>query len=163
MSQESVDVVRSINEPYEGRDVIPGMRAAVEQLGFDADPEASLAYWAQDPLLRHVHPEVEWDAPLPGVSTAHGAADLLRWWGEWLDAWESYTVRVLAYQDLGDWVMTTNDIRARGRDGIELGITNYQLWQVRDEKVVRVRIFFDESSAFAAARSASRGDVAGER
>jgi ketosteroid isomerase-like protein len=150
MADTSLEVVRAINEPWEGRDVIPTMRAALEQLGPDPQPDATVAFWAGDPLLRHIHPDVEWEAPLPGVSTAHGAADLLRWWGEWLEAWESYTIRILEYRDLGDWVMTLNDIRARGRDGIPLELTNFQLWQVREGKVTRVRIFFDERTALEA-------------
>jgi ketosteroid isomerase-like protein len=150
VSQEAVNVVRRINEPYEGQDVIPAMRAGFERLGPAPQSDELLAYWAEDPLLRHVHPDVEWEAPLPGVSTARGAADLLRWWGEWLDVWQSYTIRILDYRDLGHWVMTVNDIRARGRDGISLEISNFQLWQVRDGKVSRVRIFFDEPAALRA-------------
>jgi ketosteroid isomerase-like protein len=148
---EDLDVVRRITEPYEGQDIIPAMRASAERLGPDPQPDAMLAVWAEDPLLRHVHPDVEWESPVPGVSTARGPGDLLRWWGEWLEAWRSYTIHILAYRDLGDWVMTVNDIRARGRDDIPLEIVNFQLWQVRDGKVARVRIFFDERAALNAA------------
>jgi ketosteroid isomerase-like protein len=151
VSQQNVDMVRSINEPYEGHDIIPWVRAALQRLGPDPHSDTLLAYWAEDPLLRHVHPDVEWDAPLPGLSAARGASDLLRWWGEWLEVWESYTIRIVDYRDLGDWVMTVNDIRARGRDGISLETTNFQLWQVRDSKVARVKIFFDEPSVLKAA------------
>jgi ketosteroid isomerase-like protein len=150
VSQENVAVVRAINEPYERQDIIPGMRVSLERLGPDPPSDALLEYWAEDPLLRHIHPDVEWEAPLPGVSTAHGAADVFRWWREWLEVWQSYTIRILEYRDLGDWVMTVNYIRARGRDGISLEITNFQLWQVRDGKVARVQIFFDEPAALEA-------------
>jgi ketosteroid isomerase-like protein len=46
--------------------------------------------------------------------------------------------------------MTVNDIRARGRDDISLERVNFQLLQVRDGKVARVRIFFDERTALKA-------------
>jgi hypothetical protein len=163
MSQENVELIRRINEAYEGDDVIPAMRAAVESLGPEPRPDATLAYHAQDPLLQNMHPDIEWEAGLPGVGTAHGVADLYRWWSEWLEVWESYTIRILDYRDLGDWVMTVNDIRARGRDGIALEIINFQLWQVRDGKVARVQIHFDERSALQAAASLGAGDGARER
>jgi ketosteroid isomerase-like protein len=153
VSLQNVEIVRRINAAHEGRDVIGLMRQRLEPLGADPQPDAVLAMWADDPLVRHVHPDVEWESPLPGVATAHGTEDLLRWWGEWLEVWESYRLRILAYRDLGDWVMTVNEIRARGRDGMSLEMTNFQLWRVRDEKVATVRIFFDEPSAIEAARS----------
>jgi ketosteroid isomerase-like protein len=143
VSQENVEVVRRVHEAYEGHDVIAAMRVGLERLGPDPQPDALVALSADDPLLRHVHPDIEWDAPLPGVSAAHGYMGLLRWWGEWLEVWQSYTIRILEYRDLGDWVMTVNDIHAVGRDGIPLELTNVQMWQVRDGKIARVRIFFD--------------------
>jgi hypothetical protein len=41
-------------------------------------------------------------------------------------------------RDLGDWVLTVNDALARGRGGIPVEMKVFQLWQVRDGKIVIV-------------------------
>ena len=56
MSQENVDVVRRLNEPYDGEDIVPPIRAAVERFGPNPRPEVVLAWWAQDRAWKHMHP-----------------------------------------------------------------------------------------------------------
>src|SRR5438874_1132528 len=47
-------------------------------------------------------------------------------------------------------VLTVNDARARGREGIPLSTQAFQLWQVRDGRIVRVRVFASEAEALGA-------------
>ena len=47
-------------------------------------------------------------------------------------------------------VLTVNDARARGREGIPLTTQAFQLWQVRDGRIVRVRVFASEAEALGA-------------
>jgi LmbE family N-acetylglucosaminyl deacetylase len=61
MSRENVEVVRSLQAPWEGKEVIDAIRRVLERIGPDPRPEAVLAAWAQDPGWRHVHPDIEWD------------------------------------------------------------------------------------------------------
>ena len=51
-----MDVVRRLNEPYDGEDIVPPIRAAVERFGPDPRPEVVLAWWAQDRAWKHMHP-----------------------------------------------------------------------------------------------------------
>ena len=148
MSQENVEVVRRVLTPYDGQDMLPALRAGLERLGSDPSPEAVLAVWADDPGWRHMHPDIEWDSQqVMGMRTAHGPQELVEWWAEWVEVWRSYVYRILEYRDLGDWVMTPQHVSAVGRDEIPLEMKNAQLWQVRDGKVARVRVFFSEQEA----------------
>jgi ketosteroid isomerase-like protein len=72
------------------------------------------------------------------------------WWAEWAGVWESYVYRNSAYRDLGDWVLTPTDVRARGRGGIPVEMRVLQLWQVRDGKVAALRVFLSEREALEA-------------
>jgi hypothetical protein len=152
MSQEDVEVVRRFHEPYDGADLIPGMRVWVERLGPDFRADAVLAYWAEDPAWQHVHPDIEWDSRVGGLSeTAHGAREVALWWADWLEVWETFVARVLQYRDLGDWILVPFDVRARGRGGIAVEIHAFALYQVREGKVAVYRSFLSEQEALDAA------------
>ena len=152
MSQEDVEVVRRCLTPRENEDLVPWMRELVERLGPDFPREAVLAYWAQDPALQHVHPDIEWDAPLGGLSTlARGPREWTLWMADWLEMWESYMHSVVEYRDLGDWVLVPVDVRARGLTGVPVEMRVFQILQVRDSKVAVFRSFRTEQKALEAA------------
>jgi hypothetical protein len=55
------------------------------------------------------------------------------------------------YRDLGDWVLTVHDVRARGRGGIPVEIrAAAQLWKVHDGKIAVVRVFGSSDDALKA-------------
>ena len=60
MSQEKVDVVRGFLAPRNGENLVPLMREVVERFGPDFPRDPILAYWAEDPVWRHVDPDIEW-------------------------------------------------------------------------------------------------------
>jgi hypothetical protein len=151
MSQEAVEVVRQFLAPYEGEDLVGPMREFVERFGPDFQPDDVLAFWAEDPSWQHVHPDVEWDSRAAGLLLARGPRELSLWVVEWLEAWDSYRNRALEYRDLGDWVLVLMDIRALGREGIEVETLNFSLYQVRDGKVAVYRTFLSEREALEAA------------
>ena len=152
MSQEDVEVVRRCLTPRENEDLVPWMRELVERLGPDFPREAVLAYWAQDPALQHVHPDIEWDAPLGGLSTlARGPREWTLWMADWLEMWESYMHSVVEYRDLGDWVLVPMDVRARGLMGVAVETRAFQIYQVRDGNVAVIRVFRTERKALEAA------------
>ncbi|MDX6673676.1 MAG: SnoaL-like domain [Solirubrobacteraceae bacterium] len=152
MSQENVDIVRRFNEPSEGDNLVPVIRGAVEQLGPDATPEAILAWWVEHPGWRYAHPDIEWDISATGAVGAaiRSPRELAAWWADWIEVWDSYIYRMLSYRDLGDWVLTPTQIRAHGRDGITVEMDVFQMWQVRDGKVVALRAFLSEREALEA-------------
>lgn len=153
MSEENVEIVRSLNDPYEGRDVMPVIRAFVAELGPDPDPDLVLAWWEQDPAWRHMSAEVEWDTTaVAGVGTkVKGPVEVALWWADWTDAWESYIYRTVEYRDLGELVLAQAAIEARGPGDVPVEMTVFQLWSVRDGKVAACRVFTSESQALEAA------------
>ena len=150
MSQEAVEVVRLSTGPHNGEDMVPILREVVEGLDW-SDTDSVVAAIADDPDVRPLHPEIEWDAsafPFSGV--AHGFYGLAGFWREFVEVWESYVYEMREYRDLGEWVLTVNDARARGRGGIPVEMKVFQLWQVRDGKIVIVRLFLSEAEALKA-------------
>jgi hypothetical protein len=99
MSQENVEIVRRLNAPYEGENVVPLIRDMVERLGPDPRADSVLAGWAEDPAWQHAHPEIEWDVRAAGAfgTIAHGPRQLTLWWAEWIEVWESYIYRNSEY------------------------------------------------------------------
>ena len=93
MSEATVEVVRRFNDPYEGQDLMVLIRGAVADFGANPDQATVLSWWQQDPSWRHVLSDAEWDTTaIPGVGTkVSGAVEVARWWGDWTDAWESYS------------------------------------------------------------------------
>jgi hypothetical protein len=151
MSQENVEIVRLANAPHNGEDMVPVIREFVEGIVDWSDTDAVVAAMATQPNARHLHPEVEWDTSGQGVlGVAHGLYEVATGWREWVELWESYIYEMRKYEDLGDWVLTVNGTRARGRGDISVEMQSFQVWQVRDGKIVIVRTFLSEAEALRA-------------
>lgn len=153
MSEENLEIVRRFNDPYEGEDVMPMIRAAVAHFGSDPDPAVVLAWWADDPGWRYAHPEIEWDTTsIPGIgSKVKGPTEVSLWWIEWTEAWERYVYRTAEYRDLGELVLTKTPVEARGPGDVPVAMTVFQLWEVRDGTVAVCRVFMSEAEALEAA------------
>jgi hypothetical protein len=151
VSQENVEVVRLANEPHNGEDMVPIIRGVVEGIADWSDTDAVVAAVASDPNVRPMHPEVEWDASaLEFFGVAHGLYEFAVFWRELVEVWESYVYEMREYRDLGDWVLTVNDARVRGREGILVEARGFQIWKVRDGKIVIVRLCRSEAEALKA-------------
>src|SRR5262249_32125016 len=106
-----------------------------------------------DPTLQHLHPDLEWDAPLEGLSAvARGARGGAVWMADWLEMWGSYMHRGVGYRDLGGWGLLPLDLGARGLRGVPVEMRTFQIIQVRDGKVAVYRAFRTERKALEAAR-----------
>jgi len=72
---------------------------------------------------------------------------LARWKAEWHD----YKVMPEEFVDSGDCVVVTVRLRGRGRgSGIEIGALFYDVYTVRDGKIVRMDQFTERRQAFEA-------------
>jgi ketosteroid isomerase-like protein len=137
MSQENVELWRGVVD-----DFLVG-----ESAGWEAWLERSRAI---------LDPEIEWDAteaPMPDIADVyHGRDGVLRWWQEWLAAWE--TLR-FEYEllDAGDRVVMLLSQRMRGRStGIEVPMGNYaHVATFRNGLVVHWKFYGSQSEALAAA------------
>ena len=152
MSQKDMEIVRLATEPHNGEDMVPVIREFLAGVVDWSDTDAVVAAMANEANGRHLHSEVEWDNSGQGLlGVAHGLYEVATGWREWVEVWESYVYEMREYRDLGDWVFTVNDVRALGRGGIPVEMRSFQVWQVRDDKIVIVRTFLSEAEALKAA------------
>jgi ketosteroid isomerase-like protein len=128
MSQENVDLVRSI-------------RAAHDRGDFGS------AEWA--------HPEIELvivDGPAPG--SWKGLSGLAEGWRGFLSAWEDFRGDAEEYRELdGERVLVLSRRTGRGKtSGLELGQMRSEgadVYYIRDGKVTKVIFYFDRERALA--------------
>ena len=129
MSQENVEVVRSIYAAWERGDF-------------------SSAEWA--------HPEIEYvlaDGPEPG--SWRGIAEMAEGWRNFLDAWEEWRGEVDEYRELDDErVLVLFRLIGRGKtSGMELGQMRTEganVFHVRGGKVTRLVVYWDRERALEA-------------
>jgi ketosteroid isomerase-like protein len=128
MSQENVDLVRSIMAAWERGDY-------------------SSAEWA--------HPEIEAviaDGPSPMRST--GLSGMAAGWGDFLRAWEGFHHKAEEYRDLdGERVLVLVRWAGRGKtSGLEVAQMTTRaavLFHLRDRRVTRVVAYLDRERAYA--------------
>ena len=127
MSQENVEIVRSIYAAWERGDF-------------------TYVDWA--------HPEVEWvraDGPDPGTWT--GVAGMLDAWREFLAAWEGYQIRVEEYRELDDErILALTQRSGRGQaSGLRIGegAKGATIWRLRAGKVTEQVTYWDRERALA--------------
>jgi hypothetical protein len=152
VSQANVEIVRLANEPHNGEDMVPVVRQYVEDITDWSDTDAVAAAIADDPSVRPMRPDVEWDARGLGLfDVSQGLYGIAVFWRELVETWESYVYEMREYRDLGDWVLTVHDLRARGREGIPVEARGFaQLWKVRDGRIAVVRVFGSAADALKA-------------
>jgi SnoaL-like domain len=155
MSPEDTEVVRCAVGAHDGEEWADGLQDALSAVDLD-DPESVAAFVANDPGFRATHREIVVDISVLGAAPPvyRGHSEMLGFWLDWGGTWERYVYRVLEYRDLGDWVLTPIELEGRGRGGIPVSMTVFQLWHVRDGKVDVLRVFPSEDDAVEAARSA---------
>ena len=106
-----------------------------------------------DEALTYADPGIVWNPIEESSTQGHDAvrASLARWKGEWDD----YELMPEDFVDRGDRVVVTVRLRGRGRrSGVEIDARFYDVYTLRDGKIVRMDQFTDRSEAFAAAGQA---------
>ena len=102
-----------------------------------------------DEALMYADPEIVWN-PIEELPTqGHGAvrASLERWKAEWDD----YEMALEELEDRGDRVVVTVRLRGRGRgSGVEIDARFYDVYTLRDGKIVGMDQFTERSQALAA-------------
>jgi ketosteroid isomerase-like protein len=124
MSQENVEIIRRGHQAF--RDL--GEEAVFEYLDADID----------------LTPVVE----LPGVETYHGHEGVRRYLQTTREAFGEFGWEPQEFVDLGDHVLVPTRFFAEGRgSGVPVEAVVYNVWTVRNGKVVRVRGSMDRSKA----------------
>jgi ketosteroid isomerase-like protein len=102
-----------------------------------------------DEALMDVDPDIVWNPVEESSAEGHDAvrASTARWTGEW----DHYELIPEGFADAGDRVVATVRFRARGRgSGIEVDARLYDVFTLRDGKIVRMDQFTEQSEALAA-------------
>ena len=129
MSEENVELVRSICEPW-----VRGHFDSVD--------------WA--------HPDIEYiiaDGPTPGRWT--GLAGLAEGWGDFISAWDHYSAEAKDYLEIDDEhilvpLQGTGRGRTSGVDLSQMQSRGANLFQIRDGKVIRMVTYLDLARALEA-------------
>ncbi len=130
MSAENVEVVRRSYEAYAR-----------------GDPETSLAFF--DPGVEFSQPADE-----PGGGTYHGIEGVVEAFANWQAPWDDYRVELEDLTDHGEHVLARTRHHMRGKSsGVQVDKVIFQLWTLQNGKIVRVKMYYDESEALAAAGS----------
>jgi ketosteroid isomerase-like protein len=102
-----------------------------------------------DEAMTYADPGIVWN-PIEELPTqGHDAvrASLERWKAEWDD----YTLMPEEFVDRGDRVLATVRLRGRGRgSGVEIDARFYDVYTLRDGKIVRMDQFTERSQALEA-------------
>jgi ketosteroid isomerase-like protein len=126
-------------------------RVELIELGFEAwergDVETALSYYDPEVVV-YAPPEVG----NPG--TFHGHAGFMQWVKAWYEAWDSFEQELLRTERVGEThVLADVNQRATGRgSGVEIEREATYVYDIRDEKLVYMAIYFDRAQAEADAR-----------
>jgi ketosteroid isomerase-like protein len=131
MSQENVEIAARWYEPATSKAEL--LRAMPRTMSF-------------------CHPEVEWTAPEDGT-TYRGREGVSQRLAEWLESFDEYRYEVQRIVDCGgDEVLVVATEVGRGAiSGAEVRSTNYELLTIRDGMIVRIREYYEETTALQAA------------
>jgi ketosteroid isomerase-like protein len=102
-----------------------------------------------DEALKYADPGIVWNPVEESWSQGHDAvrASTARWKSEWDD----YELIPEEFADMNDRVVVTVRFRARGRgSGVEIDARLYDVFTLRDGKIVRMDQFAEQSEALEA-------------
>jgi ketosteroid isomerase-like protein len=102
-----------------------------------------------DEALAYADAGIVWNPIEESPTQGHDEvrASLARWKGEWDD----YQLLAEEFVDMGDRVVVTVRLGGRGRgSGVEIGARFYDVYTLRDGKIVRMDQFADRFEAFEA-------------
>ena len=128
MSQENVEIVRRMNEAWNGR-----------------DHEAWLAAYSPEA-------EIDWSrsrGPLKGVYRGHD--ELEAFWDAFWSTFEDVQVEYHGFTEVGSEVVVPNTAHIRGRQGIEVVARSTFVYTVESGQITRNRMFEERAEALEAA------------
>ena len=140
MSQENVEIVRAMWEPFKGLDVT----------AVDWDDEA-----IREMTERFWSPEVElrWSRSSPTTPVYQGRDGVIQAFREWSEGFSEFYVEPLDFIEVGDRVVVPNRQRGIGRtSGIPVEDEFSWVYEIRDNQIARVDEYDTLEEALEAAR-----------
>jgi ketosteroid isomerase-like protein len=132
------------------------MEASSEQRNIEVTRLGFEAYNAGDheALAELLHPDVELhaDSELINGGDYRGHEGFARWNAEWTEAWEEFTIEPRALETFGGHVILadTHQVARGAGSGIDVEMDVFWLFQVEDEKVVRMHLYASRDRALTA-------------
>jgi uncharacterized protein len=103
----------------------------------------------------HFDPDVVWDtsaSQMPVAGVYHGHEGVERFFRDWLGTWKDYEVANTEYIDAGAAVIVVFRQTGTGRgSGVRVERDFFGVYELRDSKVVRFRLYASRDDALAAA------------
>jgi ketosteroid isomerase-like protein len=101
-----------------------------------------------DAALEFCDPEIVVQDPGRTGRTFQGRSELRRSWEEWLENWQEYRAEPREVVEMGGQIFVHVGQTGRGKlSGIEIGQDLYQVFRLRDGRVVEYRIYADRGDA----------------
>jgi ketosteroid isomerase-like protein len=96
--------------------------------------------------------DVVWESSLSlPAGVYRGPEGVRRFFRDWIEAFEDYRAESTEFIDAGEDVIVAVRHRARGRSsGVEVEMPSFQVWTLRDGKIVRYRGFSAREEALEA-------------
>ena len=90
--------------------------------------------------------------PVEEASAVRGHDALVRWIERWLEAWDDAWDEIDEIVEAGEIVVAAIRVHGRGRkSGMEISQRLFDVWELRDGRVLRIREYLDPDHAFKAA------------
>ena len=124
-----------------------------ESVKLVADAYAAFARGDNATALSYYDPDVEFSQPAdePGGGTYHGVDGVVEAFRRWLAPWSDYRVDLEEITGHGQHVLARTRHHMHGKaSGVEVEKVIFQLWTVRNGRILRVRMYYDETEALAA-------------
>ena len=149
----ALGVVRRIVEVDEGADLVPVVRDVVERWQ-RADARGREQLGRDEVVLSLLAPDIEIRVHVFDLEdTFRGRDGWIEFWRRWLEIWETYTYEVAELRDLGGGTTLAQiHVHARGRGGIPVEGTTFELYRVRDGLLASWEGFPAERAALDAAQ-----------
>jgi uncharacterized protein len=109
----------------------------------------------RDKWREYFHPDVVWDTSAsnwPSAAVLHGHAGVEQFFRDWLGTWSDFEVAFSEYLDAGDSVVVVFRQGGMGRQsGIHMERDFFAVYDLRESKVVRYRMYDSREEALEAA------------
>jgi len=130
ISRENAAIVRSVYAAFNGLARSGGVDSYVET---------------------HFHPDCEYQ-PVEEAGAVHGHGALTSWIARWLEAWEDAWDEIIEVIASGRMVVATIRVHGRGRkSGMEISQKLFDVHELRDGKLARIREYLTREEALEAA------------
>ena len=145
-----IETVRALNSIFDDwdlatlRDTIEGSDADEVRSGI-AEVDRLVAESLADDVVIEFH-----GAGLPEGSRYAGREEYLRFWRDWLAAFEVYAIEHGDYEQVDDNVVVSVTHRGRGRgSGLDFELPQAQRWVFRDGRAAEIHVYETRADAMA--------------